>query len=122
MAEATTRSPAKRARIATEIGTAVKKAKRLPPQEPLAACCLWGCQCDTCEEPGDSLLSSEEVEELRGFDLTMKYGPCVGISRAARWVCANYHGLEPPESVREILDSLDDDDPNHQPLFAKHSL
>lgn len=36
---------------------------------------------------------------LRVFDMTAKYGPCVGISRLDRWKRAQKLGLEPPEEV-----------------------
>lgn len=36
---------------------------------------------------------------LRVFDLSPEYGPCVGISRLARWDRAKAWGLEPPEEV-----------------------
>jgi hypothetical protein len=36
---------------------------------------------------------------LRVFDLSPQYGPCVGISRLARWERAKAWGLEPPEEV-----------------------
>ncbi|GHJ86492.1 hypothetical protein NliqN6_2894 [Naganishia liquefaciens] len=42
---------------------------------------------------------------LRVFDLSPEYGPCVGISRLARWERAKAWGLEPPEEIREILET-----------------
>ncbi|KAI5452767.1 hypothetical protein NCC49_000513 [Naganishia albida] len=42
---------------------------------------------------------------LRVFDLSPQYGPCVGISRLARWERAKAWGLEPPEEIREILET-----------------
>jgi DNA polymerase delta subunit 4 len=36
---------------------------------------------------------------LRVFDLTSEYGPCVGISRLARWERAREWGLNPPQEV-----------------------
>ncbi|BFZ62562.1 hypothetical protein YB2330_003663 [Saitoella coloradoensis] len=40
---------------------------------------------------------------LRNFDLTYKYGPCVGLTRLQRWERAEKMGLEPPSEVRRIL-------------------
>ncbi|WRT65458.1 uncharacterized protein IL334_002401 [Kwoniella shivajii] len=40
---------------------------------------------------------------LRIFDLTSSYGPCVGITRLARWERAKKWGLNPPEEIRDIL-------------------
>ena len=37
---------------------------------------------------------------LRVFDLSSKYGPCVGITRLQRWERAKKWGLNPPEEVR----------------------
>jgi DNA polymerase delta subunit 4 len=40
---------------------------------------------------------------LRDFDLTGKYGPCVGISRIERFERAEKLGLQPPAVVGQIL-------------------
>jgi len=42
-------------------------------------------------------------EILRVFDLSYKYGPCVGVSRLDRWKRAESLGLNPPREVQEIL-------------------
>jgi len=42
---------------------------------------------------------------LRNFDLTPKYGPCIGITRLERWQRAEKMKLNPPEIVGEILKS-----------------
>lgn len=47
-------------------------------------------------------VSNEEVV-LRQFDLEMKYGPCIGISRLARWERAKHLGLDPPEEIYAYL-------------------
>ncbi|KAI9632352.1 DNA polymerase delta, subunit 4-domain-containing protein [Dioszegia hungarica] len=44
---------------------------------------------------------------LRVFDMTAKYGPCVGITRLARWERAQKWGLSPPDEVREILTTVE---------------
>lgn len=36
---------------------------------------------------------------LRVFDLTSKYGPCVGVTRLQRWERAKKWGLNPPDEV-----------------------
>jgi len=46
-------------------------------------------------------------EILRIFDLTDEYGPCVGVSRLARWERANKAGLNPPIQIKEILDTVE---------------
>ncbi|WOO78943.1 DNA polymerase delta subunit 4 [Vanrija pseudolonga] len=40
---------------------------------------------------------------LRVFDMTSKYGPCVGMTRLERWERAKKWGLNPPEEVKAIL-------------------
>ena len=41
--------------------------------------------------------------ELRAFDLDVRYGPCDGITRRARWERAYDLGLSPPVRIVEIL-------------------
>lgn len=58
-------------------------------------------------------LSAEEIaraaEALRQFDMTLRYGPCMGISRMRRWRRAERFALGPPRGVLEILE-----DPRHR--------
>jgi len=61
----------------------------------------------------------EEAEILRAFDHAEKFGPCVGITRLVRWLRAERHGLDPPTRVKEILESIDDDDPAHESIFSR---
>ncbi|CAI0567501.1 unnamed protein product [Linum tenue] len=55
------------------------------------------------------LLLAEDVEKseqvLREFDMNMAYGPCIGMTRLARWERAQRLGLDPPGEVRSLLDS-----------------
>ncbi|KAJ8509970.1 hypothetical protein OPV22_000404 [Ensete ventricosum] len=44
-----------------------------------------------------------EEERLRQFDLDMRYGPCLGLSRMERWDRAAAMGLNPPADVEAIL-------------------
>ncbi|CAL9068486.1 unnamed protein product [Musa banksii] len=44
-----------------------------------------------------------EEERLRQFDLDMRYGPCLGLSRMERWDRAAAMGLNPPGDVEAIL-------------------
>ncbi|CAL1361885.1 unnamed protein product [Linum trigynum] len=46
---------------------------------------------------------SEQV--LREFDMNMAYGPCIGMTRMARWQRAQRLGLDPPGDVKNLLDS-----------------
>merc|ERR1712216_1047245 len=44
---------------------------------------------------------------LHEFDLTLKYGPTLGITRSERWDRAARLGMDPPEEVKSILDTLE---------------
>ncbi|KAJ5256876.1 hypothetical protein N7478_012980 [Penicillium angulare] len=44
-----------------------------------------------------------EEKILRNFDLSIDYGPCVGIGRLDRWRRAARMGLEPPIEVLTVL-------------------
>lgn len=54
-----------------------------------------------------SPLSQNEIDDarelLRQFDMTYKYGPCVGIGRTFRWERAQNFGLDPPTKAIELL-------------------
>ncbi|KAE8673824.1 DNA polymerase delta subunit 4 [Hibiscus syriacus] len=45
----------------------------------------------------------EEEKVLAQFDMNMAYGPCLGISRLARWERAQRMGLNPPEEIESLL-------------------
>ncbi|KAK7363237.1 hypothetical protein VNO77_05371 [Canavalia gladiata] len=51
----------------------------------------------------DEYKESEAV--LRQFDLNMAYGPCVGMTRLARWERARKLGLNPPQEIERLLKS-----------------
>ncbi|KAJ4841235.1 hypothetical protein Tsubulata_034480 [Turnera subulata] len=42
---------------------------------------------------------------LRQFDMDMKYRPCIGMTRMARWERACRLGLNPPEEIGSLLKS-----------------
>jgi len=42
---------------------------------------------------------------LRTFDLSYQYGPCIGMTRLERWLRAEEMGLNPPEEIKEILET-----------------
>ncbi|CCX07403.1 DNA polymerase delta, subunit 4-domain-containing protein [Pyronema domesticum] len=46
------------------------------------------------------LSTTEKI--LRHFDLSSQYGPCIGISRVARWRRAEVLGLKPPMEVLAV--------------------
>ncbi|XP_011044420.1 PREDICTED: DNA polymerase delta subunit 4-like [Populus euphratica] len=45
----------------------------------------------------------EHEELLRQFDMNMAYGPCLGMSRLARWGRAQRLGLNPPNEFEGLL-------------------
>ncbi|PON49484.1 DNA polymerase delta, subunit [Trema orientale] len=45
----------------------------------------------------------KEEEVLRQFDMNMAYGPCLGMSRLARWERASRLGLNPPQLILHLL-------------------
>eukprot|EP00252_Welwitschia_mirabilis_P005454 TRINITY_DN15941_c0_g1_i2.p1 TRINITY_DN15941_c0_g1~~TRINITY_DN15941_c0_g1_i2.p1 ORF type:complete len:124 (+),score=28.39 TRINITY_DN15941_c0_g1_i2:105-476(+) len=57
------------------------------------------------DRPGDDHDAIENI--LKQFDMDMKYGPCIGVSRRDRWERAFKFGLNPPENVKLILESAD---------------
>jgi len=61
---------------------------------------------------------------LRVFDLTSEYGPCVGLSRLARWERAREWGLNPPPEVKEILLTLEgaEDDSYRETVFHRTGI
>lgn len=46
---------------------------------------------------------SKNEEALREFDMNMSYGPCLGITRLARWERATRLGLNPPKEIEGLL-------------------
>lgn len=44
-----------------------------------------------------------EEKILRLFDMTSKFGPCIGLPRLTRWHRAHRLGLEPPIEVLAVL-------------------
>uniref|UniRef100_A0A2P2MRU5 DNA polymerase delta subunit 4 n=1 Tax=Rhizophora mucronata TaxID=61149 RepID=A0A2P2MRU5_RHIMU len=40
---------------------------------------------------------------LRQFDMNMAYGPCLGMTRIARWERAQRLGLNPPKEIEGLL-------------------
>jgi DNA polymerase delta subunit 4 len=45
----------------------------------------------------------ENEEVLREFDMNMAYGPCLGMTRLARWERARALGLNPPGEIEGFL-------------------
>ncbi|KAG4381375.1 hypothetical protein GLYMA_15G135000v4 [Glycine max] len=47
---------------------------------------------------------SSEEHVLRMFDMNMKYGPCLGLTRLQRWERAHKMSLNPPEQIKCLLE------------------
>ncbi|KAL6601739.1 hypothetical protein ACP70R_044959 [Stipagrostis hirtigluma subsp. patula] len=45
----------------------------------------------------------DQEEQLRQFDMDMKFGPCIGVTRLQRWERASAMGLQPPPHLRDLL-------------------
>jgi len=57
----------------------------------------------SAEEQDDD--NDDDVEEiLRQFDMNLAYGPCLGLSRLARWERARGIGLNPSQHVKDLLE------------------
>ncbi|XP_004504729.1 uncharacterized protein [Cicer arietinum] len=48
---------------------------------------------------------NESESVLRQFDMNMVYGPCMGMTRLARWERATKLGLNPPQEIENLLKS-----------------
>jgi DNA polymerase delta subunit 4 len=46
----------------------------------------------------------EDQQVLKNFDLTWEYGPCMGITRMERWNRADKHELNPPQSIKDLIE------------------
>jgi len=57
----------------------------------------------TASEEDDEGEVEKDLRELKQFDLTMKYGPCTGMTRLERYDRAVANGLAPPPRVLEII-------------------
>ncbi|GJJ73498.1 DNA polymerase delta subunit 4 [Entomortierella parvispora] len=59
----------------------------------------------------------EDLNELllRQFDLTSKYGPCLGLTRLERWERAALLDLNPPNEIKDLLGKTKN---RYTPLFA----
>ncbi|KAL3858332.1 hypothetical protein ACJMK2_012926 [Sinanodonta woodiana] len=57
----------------------------------------------------DGSRREREISVLKQFDLTLDFGPCIGVTRLERWIRAEKHGLNPPKDVKELLEQHTDD-------------
>ncbi|KAH9515114.1 DNA polymerase delta subunit 4 [Bulinus truncatus] len=57
----------------------------------------------TCSSTFTEPKNKKELDILKAFDLTLKFGPCIGITRMERWNRAQKHDLNPPLIVKEII-------------------
>eukprot|EP01023_Acetabularia_acetabulum_P041759 TRINITY_DN408_c0_g1_i1.p3 TRINITY_DN408_c0_g1~~TRINITY_DN408_c0_g1_i1.p3 ORF type:complete len:106 (-),score=11.03 TRINITY_DN408_c0_g1_i1:337-654(-) len=57
----------------------------------------------------EQTLDDETLDKLRIFDLTVQFGPSIGMSRLDRWNRAYKLGLNPPREIKQILENLEED-------------
>ena len=50
-----------------------------------------------------SAYDKNDIEILKKFDLTLEYGPSLGITRLERWDRADSYDLHPPIEVKNIV-------------------
>ncbi|XP_069485052.1 DNA polymerase delta subunit 4 [Ambystoma mexicanum] len=62
------------------------------------------------------------LERLRSFDLEWQYGPCTGITRLERWERAEFLGLKPPKSIRDLVLKHKDDPRFINGLWSEYPL
>ncbi|CAL8329258.1 unnamed protein product [Lota lota] len=104
-------------RLITDSFKVVKKARRhvkrekRPPTPPQK-------ETETCTVTERDM----ELQELKQFDLELKYGPCTGISRLQRWERAQLYGLNPPEEIRELVMRAHNDPQFTQSLWSDYPL
>ncbi|BFZ04737.1 hypothetical protein BsWGS_07776 [Bradybaena similaris] len=65
--------------------------------------------------------AEKELSVLKKFDLTLEYGPCIGITRLERWERADKHGLNPPTEVRTIISKHSKDETYIECLWNDYS-
>jgi DNA polymerase delta subunit 4 len=58
---------------------------------------------------------------LRNFDLSPRYGPCVGMTRMERYKRAEKMGLHPPPEVLKILETEEGERDWNTDLFSQRS-
>lgn len=47
---------------------------------------------------------AKKLDKLKTFDLTLRFGPCVGLSRMTRWNRAKELGLDPPQEIKMLIE------------------
>ncbi|XP_064613008.1 DNA polymerase delta subunit 4-like [Liolophura sinensis] len=65
---------------------------------------------------------SDDLDKLKQFDLNWEFGPCAGITRMERWQRAQKHGLNPPESVRDLITLHPNDERYTKSLWNDYDL
>ena len=108
-------STSKRTTTTTTKQTATEEAKRLVEQQRQAQPrlraldddgqpCLCAPATQGWVDPADKTKQDAVETILRQFDLNTKYGPCLGISRLARWERADRLGKQPPPNIKALIE------------------
>ncbi|XP_034466242.1 DNA polymerase delta subunit 4 isoform X2 [Hippoglossus hippoglossus] len=74
------------------------------------------------KEADTETVRDKELQKLRQFDLDWRFGPCTGISRLQRWERAQFHDLNPPEEIRDLLLQTHTDPEYYQSLWSEYPL
>uniref|UniRef100_A0A7S3VTN5 DNA polymerase delta subunit 4 n=1 Tax=Dunaliella tertiolecta TaxID=3047 RepID=A0A7S3VTN5_DUNTE len=74
----------------------ISKLQQQHQQKPLVSAPVSSAK-DGVENPVEQL--------LRQFDLNSAFGPCIGMTRLARWDRAHKFGKRPPTEIRDALES-----------------
>lgn len=61
----------------------------------------------TKDKEHEKVPTLEELEQLKQFDMNMKYGPFIGIRRMERFQRAKKLQLDPPKNIKIILEAYD---------------
>ncbi|KAK3703593.1 hypothetical protein QZH41_019134 [Actinostola sp. cb2023] len=64
----------------------------------------------------------KNLQLLKEFDMTLEYGPCIGITRMERWERADKFGLHPPQIVKDIISKKLNDEIYTECIWNKEKL
>jgi len=97
------------------IGKAAKKSKTVKPSLGDSVQSLAKIGTKRRREVPAGVDSEDQI--LKAFDMDIKFGGCMGISRLNRWKRARKFNLDPPEAVKKILDKYDETDSINECLW-----
>jgi DNA polymerase delta subunit 4 len=123
---------AKAASPTPSVETAQEGGKHLNPSDPTLVAAARSIEGDR-QAPFGSVFNSMKLTRvhpenqstihtiLRNFDLSPRYGPCVGMTRLGRYRRAEKMGLKPPIEVLQILETEEGRRDWNTDLFSQKS-